>query len=81
LKLVQSKVHEANKKVTDSQKEIEVLKIENEGLKSGLSEEQIKSNSENVKKFESQISGGRIKELEAEIEQMKSKMDKQTKQL
>ena len=81
MKLVQSKVHEANKKVTDSQKEIEVLKIENEGLKSGLSEEQIKSNSENVKKFESQISGGRIKELEAEIEQMKSKMDKQTKQL
>jgi uncharacterized protein YeeX (DUF496 family) len=81
LKLVQSKVHEANKKVTDSQKEIEVLKIENEGLKSGLSEEQIKSNSENVKKFESQISGGRIKELEAEIEQMKSKMDKQSKQL
>ena len=81
MKLVQSKVHEANKKVTDSQKEIEVLKIENEGLKSGLSEEQIKSNSENVKKFESQISGGRIKELEAEIEQMKSKMDKQSKQL
>ena len=81
MKLVQSKVHEANKKVTDSQKEIEVLKIENEGLKSGLSEEQIKSNSENVKKFESQISGSRIKELEAEIEQMKSKMDKQSKQL